>query len=349
MNSIQIGSFTISENSRPMVIAEISGNHNGSLSRALELLEIAKQSGADAVKIQTYTADTMTIDCDLPDFKVNGGLWDGKTLYELYQWAHTPWDWHQALFEKAKELDIILFSSPFDETAVDLLESYDVPAYKIASFEMTDLPLVERVAKTGKPIIVSTGMACLEEIEDVVKTVRNTGNNQLVLLHCVSSYPAKHSEYNLKTLVDLRERFDVITGLSDHSLTNVTSIASVALGASVVEKHFTFSRKEAGPDCAFSLEPQELKQLCTDLKIAWEAVGKVNYQLTNGEEQSKGFRRSIYAVSDIKKGDVFNPENIRRIRPGFGLAPKYYPQLIGNVAAIDIKRGTPINDSMVVN
>jgi len=347
MNNINIGSYTVGKACKPMVIAELSGNHNGSLERALKLLEIAKQSGADAVKLQTYTPDTMTIDCDLPDFKVEGGLWGGKTLYELYQWAHTPWEWHEALFKKARELEILIFSSPFDETAVDFLETLAVPAYKIASFEMTDLPLVEYVAKTGKPLIVSTGMASLEEIEELVATVKKTGNEDLILLHCVSSYPALHSEYNLHTMVDLHQRFGVLTGLSDHSLTNVTAISSVALGACVVEKHFTFSRKDGGPDAAFSLEPEELGALCRDVKIAAETLGKVNYELTAGEQKSKGFRRSIYAVRDIKEGEVFNLDNIKRIRPGFGLAPKYFTKTLGCRASQDIKRGTPISRVLI--
>jgi len=324
----------------PYIIAEISGNHNGCLDKAIALLELAKKCGVDAVKIQTYRPDTMTIQCDKSDFLVDGGLWHGKTLYELYEWAHTPWEWHEALFKKAREIGITLFSSPFDETAVEFLEDFDVPAYKIASFEMTDLPLIEKVARTGKPLIISTGMANFDEIAETVDLVRSTGNQNLVLLHCVSSYPARHTETNLNTIPDLEKRFDTLVGLSDHTLTNVTSIASISLGASVIEKHFIDSRDQGGPDAAFSVEPAEFESLCRDVAIAWECLGEVSYRLSEGEKSSQAFRRSVYVVQDIKKGDVFTTENVRRIRPGYGIAPKYLSHIIGQVAPVDIEKGT---------
>ncbi len=345
--AISIAGHQIGKACRPFVIAEISGNHNGSLDKALSLIEAAKSAGADAVKIQTYTPDTMTIDSQRKDFLVEGGLWDGKTLYELYQWAHTPWEWHEALFAKAKEQNIILFSSPFDETAVDLLESLHAPAYKIASFEMTDLPLIEYVAKTGKPVIVSTGMANAQEIHEAVECIKACGNEQLVLLHCVSSYPASHEDANLSTLVDMATRFEVPTGLSDHTLDNTTAIAATALGACVIEKHFTDSRENIGPDSAFSLELNELENLVNDVQNAWRSLGKVNYDLKAGEKANVVFRRSLYAVKDIVKGERFTEANVRRIRPGYGLPPKYMSIILGANAPHDIKRGEPIDQSIL--
>jgi N-acetylneuraminate synthase len=327
----------------PYVIAELSGNHNGELARALHLIELAKKAGADAVKIQTYTPDTMTIDCDKPGFMIKGGLWDGQSLYKLYQWAHTPWDWHAALFEKAREVGITLFSSPFDETAVDLLESLGAPAYKIASFEMTDLPLVEKVARTGKPLIISTGMATPDEIRETVDTVRRCGNEQLVLLHCVSAYPSKPEEANLSSIPELARRYEVVSGLSDHTLTNTCAITSVALGAAVIEKHFTDSRQNPGPDSVFSLEQHELEALCRETRIAAQAIGQPKLEPTAGERSSLAFRRSVYVVRDVKKGDLFTPENVRRIRPGYGLPPKYLADILGKTAPCDIERGTPFS------
>lgn len=339
--TLSINDRLIGEGHKPYVIAEISGNHNGDLNRALSLIEEAKKSGADAVKIQTYRPDTMTIDCDRDEFVVQGGLWDGKTLYELYEWAHTPWEWHEALFNRARELGVTLFSSPFDETAIELLEELNAPAYKIASFEMTDLPLVRKAAATGKPLIISTGMASDDEIAETVQTVLDAGNEQLVLLHCVSSYPATHEEYNLATIPDLRSRFNVPVGLSDHTLGNITAVASIALGACVVEKHFTHRRSDGGPDAAFSLEPEELTALCRDVGIAYASLGVPNYKRTAGEEASAVFRRSVYVVQDVKAGELFTNENVRRIRPGFGVAPKYLESILGTKAPCDIKRGTP--------
>lgn len=338
--TVCINGRTIGAGHAPYVIAELSGNHNGELARALQLIELAKKAGADAVKIQTYTPDTMTIDCDKPEFMITGGLWDGQSLYKLYDWAHTPWDWHPALFEKAREVGITIFSSPFDETAVDLLESLGAPAYKIASFEMTDLPLVEKAARTGKPLIISTGMATPDEIRETVETARRCGNNQLVLLHCVSAYPSKPEESNLASIAELARRYEVVPGLSDHTLSNVCAVASVALGAAVIEKHFTDSRQNPGPDSAFSLEAHELEALCRDTHTAWQAIGQPKLEPTAGERSSLAFRRSVYVVKDVKKGELFTPENVRRIRPGYGLPPKYLADILGKAAPCDIERGT---------
>ena len=326
----------------PYIIAELSANHNGDINRAFEILEMAKRCGADAIKIQTYTQDTLTIDCDKPEFKVKGGLWDGRTLYDLYTEAHMPWEWHKPLFEKAKELGITIFSSPFDFTAVDLLEELGAPAYKIASFEAIDLPLIEYVAKTGKPMIISTGMANEEEIREAVETAKNAGCKELIVLHCVSGYPAPASDYNLATIPDMAKRFDVLTGLSDHTIDNTTAITSVALGACLIEKHVTLDRNGGGPDDSFSLEEPELFQLCRDAKIAWEALGKVNYERKESEKGNLVFRRSLYAVKDIKVGELFTNENVRSIRPGYGLAPKYITEVIGLAAKTDMKLGQPI-------
>jgi pseudaminic acid synthase len=324
----------------PYIIAELSANHNGDINRAFQIMQAAKEAGADAIKLQSYTHETITMDCDSEEFQIHGGLWDGQSLYQLYKGAHMPWDWHQILFDKAKELDITIFSSPFDFTAVDLLESLDAPAYKIASFEVIDLPLIARVAKTGKPMIISTGMATKDEIAEAVKTARNNGCDELVVLQCVSGYPAPADQYNLRTIPDMAKRFDVIAGLSDHTIDNATAITSVALGACVIEKHVTLDRNGGGADDSFSLEPKELTQLCTDSKTAWLSLGQVNYDRTEAEKGNVKFRRSLYVVKDILKGEKLTAENIRSIRPGFGLAPKHYDEVIGKVANISIKKGT---------
>lgn len=343
-NFISINGRKIGLDYPPYIIAELSANHNGSIDRALQSIEAAKNAGADAVKIQSYTAETITIKCETDDFMIrDGGLWDGYSLHELYKWAETPFSWHEALFEKARKIGITLFSTPFDHTAVDLLESLSTPAYKIASFELVDVPLIRRVAQTGKPMIMSTGMANEEEISLAVKTAKENGCDQLCLLHCISSYPAPVEQSNLKTIIDLTERFDVITGLSDHSEGTVVSVASVALGASVIEKHFKLDDDEKGPDSAFSLTDKELKNLCEETKTAWKALGKAGYELKPAEEQNQQFRRSLYFVEDIKKGDVITEENMRSIRPGFGLSPKYYDDIIGEAVNRNISRGTPVS------
>lgn len=327
----------------PYIIAELSANHNGDINRAFAIMEEAKKAGADAIKLQTYTADTITLECDTEEFQIHGGLWDGKNLYQLYKEAQMPWEWHQPLFEKAKELGITIFSSPFDFTAVDLLEDLDAPAYKIASFELIDLPLIKRVAQTGKPMIMSTGMANEEEITEAIATAQSNGCQELVVLHCVSGYPAPADQYNLRTIADMAERFDVLSGLSDHTIDNATAVAAVALGACLIEKHVTMDRNGGGADDSFSLEPHELAALCKDAKTAWSALGSVNYNRTEAEKGNVKFRRSLYAIRDIKAGDVLSNENVRSIRPGFGLAPKYLEQVLGKTAIVDIKRGTPLS------
>ena len=306
---IEISGQKIGPGFPPYIIAELSANHNGDINRAFEILEMAKECGADAIKLQTYTQDTLTIDCDKPDFKIEGGLWDGRTLYDLYTEAHMPWDWHKPLFAKAKELGITIFSSPFDTTAVDLLETLGAPAYKIASFEAIDLALIAYVAKTGKPMIISTGMANEAEIHEAVTTAKNAGCEELVVLHCVSGYPAPAQDYNLATIPDMVERFDVLAGLSDHTIDNTTAITSVVLGACLIEKHVTLDRNGGGPDDSFSLEKAELAQLCKDSKTAWQALGNVNYERKDSEKGNLVFRRSLYVVKNIKA--VIHIKNFR--------------------------------------
>ncbi|HBH7894979.1 TPA: pseudaminic acid synthase [Vibrio vulnificus] len=339
---ISINGRKIGPNHPPYIIAELSANHNGDINRAFQIMEEAKKAGADAIKLQTYTHETITMDCDSEEFQIHGGLWDGQTLYELYKVAHMPWEWHKPLFEKARELGITIFSSPFDFSAVELLEELDAPAYKIASFEVIDLPLIKRVAQTGKPMIISTGMANQEEIAEAIKTAKDNGCKELIVLHCVSGYPAPADQYNLRTIADIAERFDVLSGLSDHTIDNATAITSVALGACLIEKHVTMDRNGGGADDSFSLEPPELQALCKDTKTAWQALGKVNYERTEAEKGNVKFRRSLYVVKDVKAGEVLTEENVRSIRPGFGLAPKFYDEVIGSVAKQDISRGTAL-------
>ena len=340
---IEINGRKIGPEYPPYIIAELSANHNGDINRAFKIMEEAKKAGADAIKLQTYTHETITIDSDREEFRIHGGLWDGQTLYELYKGAHMPWEWHKPLFEKAKELDITIFSSPFDFTAVDLLEELDAPAYKIASFELIDLPLIARVAKTGKPMIMSTGMANEEEIKEAIQVAKENGCEELVVLHCVSGYPAPADQYNLRTIADISERFGVLSGLSDHTIDNATAVASVVLGACLIEKHVTMDRNGGGADDSFSLEPHELTQLCKDTKTAWQAMGKVNYERTEAEKGNVKFRRSLYVVKDIEKGEAFTSENIRSIRPGFGCAPKYYDSIIGKTSNLNLKKGQPFH------
>lgn len=342
MNSpyITINGRKISAKHEPYVIAELSANHNGSLETAFTLLNVAKNSGASAVKLQTYTADTITLNCDSDEFRIKSGLWEGRTLYDLYQEAHMPWEWHKPLFDYARELDITIFSSPFDRTAVDLLEDLNAPAYKIASFEAVDLPLIKYVAATGKPMIISTGMADKEEIAEAVQAAYDGGCKELAILHCVSGYPAPAEDYNLRTIQDMASSFNIPVGLSDHTLDNTTAIASVVLGASIIEKHFTLDRNGGGPDDSFSLEPEDLKQLCVGAKTAWQALGQVDYGRKSSEQGNAQFRRSLYFVKDMKAGDVIDETCIRSVRPGFGLAPKFYDEILGKTLVQDVKKNT---------
>ncbi len=347
MPKIEIAGRPIGIEYSPYVIAELSANHNGKLETALRIVEEAKNAGADAVKLQTYKPDTITLNCDNEDFKIHGGLWDGRTLYELYEEAHMPWDWHKPLFEHARKLGITIFSSPFDSTAVDLLEDLEAPAYKIASFEVVDLGLIRYVAMTGKPMIISTGMADKQEIQEAINAAREGGCKELAVLHCVSGYPAPAGDYNLKTIPDMIQRYGLVTGLSDHTLNNTTAICSVALGATIIEKHFTLDRNGGGPDDSFSLEPAGLADLCRGASTAWSALGKVDYGRKSSEVGNALFRRSLYIVEDVKAGEVFTDRNLRSIRPGYGVAPKNVTSFIGKTARHDIKRGTPASWDMV--
>jgi pseudaminic acid synthase len=346
---MKIGPHSIGRGHRPFIIAEMSGNHNQSLDRALQMVEVAAACGVQAIKFQTYTADTMTIDFDEGEFFIAdpSSLWQGKSLYQLYQEAHTPWDWHAPLFKRARELGLVPFSTPFDETAVDFLESLDAPCYKIASFENTDLPLIRKVASTGKPVIISTGMADVGEIDQAVRAVREAGGQGPILLKCTSSYPATPHDTNLMTLPHLRDLFACEVGLSDHTMGVGAAVASVALGATVVEKHFTLARADGGVDSAFSLEPEELRQLAVETERAWQALGRIAYGATKNEEKSKVYRRSVYVTRDIAAGEAFTTDNIRCIRPGLGLAPKHFPEVLGRKATQAVARGTPLSWALI--
>ena len=342
VNELKIANKLIGRNHPPFIIAEMSGNHNQSLERALEIVVAAAKTGAHALKIQTYTPDTMTLDLDEREFHISdsNSLWAGNSLYKLYGEAYTPWEWHKPIFERARELGIIALSTPFDDTAVDLLESLEVPCYKIASFENTDLPLIRRVAATGKPIIISTGMASIAELDDTICAAREAGCKDLILLKCTSTYPATADNTNILTIPHMRELFDCEVGLSDHTLGLGVSVASVALGASVIEKHFTLNRADGGVDSTFSMEPAEMAQLVVESERAWQALGQVSYVATEAEKKSIVFRRSLYIVQDLKAGDILTKENVRGIRPGLGLQTKYFDVVLGKAVTQDVVRGT---------
>lgn len=348
-NGFKIAERPIGHGHAPFIIAEMSGNHNQSLERALEIVEAAAKTGAHALKIQTYTPDTMTLDLDEREFHISDSksLWAGTSLYKLYGEAYTPWEWHQPIFDRARELGIIAFSTPFDDTAVDFLETLDVPCYKIASFENTDIPLVRRVAATGKPLIISTGMATVAELDETVRAAREAGCQDLVLLKCTSTYPATAENTNILTIPHMRELFGCEVGLSDHTMGVGVSVASVALGATVIEKHFTLNRADGGVDSTFSMEPGEMEQLVLETERAWQALGHVGYGPTDAERKSIQFRRSLYVVQDMRAGDVLTRENLRAIRPGLGLPPKYFEQVLGKAVKQDIKRGTALEWGLI--
>jgi pseudaminic acid synthase len=339
---LKIGERTIGPGYPVFIIAEMSANHNQSFGEAVRIIHAAKGCGADAIKLQTYTPDTITIDSDNDYFKIKGTIWEGENLYSLYKKAYTPWEWQPKLKKIADEIGIILFSTPFDKTAVDFLEEMNVSAYKIASFELVDIPLIEYVASKGKPMIMSTGMATLDEIEEAVIAARNAGSAEIALLKCTSAYPAAPEEMNLRTIPDIADKFGVVSGLSDHTLGIAVPIAAVTLGACIIEKHFTLSRKNPGPDSAFSLEPQEFRGMVDAIRTAEKALGTVHYGITDEEAKSRVFRKSLFVVKDIKKGELFTEENVRSIRPGYGLPPKYMNRIIGQSAAEDIKKGEPL-------
>ena len=348
-SEVDIGGRVIGTGYPPFVIAEMSGNHNHSLERALEIVEAAARSGVHALKIQTYTPDTMTIDLDEREFHISdpNSLWEGTSLYKLYEKAYTPWEWHAAIFDRAHELGLVPFSTPFDDTAVDFLESLNVSCYKIASFENTDLPLIRRVAETGKPIIISTGMATVAELDEAVCAARESGCKDLILLKCTSTYPATANNTNIQTIPHMRELFSCEVGVSDHTLGVGVAVASVAFGATVIEKHFTLDRADGGVDSSFSMEPGEMTQLVTETERAWRALGEVSYGSTEAEEKSLQFRRSLYVVEDLKAGDILTKDNVRAIRPGYGLPTKYLTQVIGKPVNKDVKRGTALGWNLI--
>lgn len=331
----------------PYVIAEISANHNGNIDNALELISVAKQSGAHAVKIQTYKPETITLNSNNDEFIIKEGLWKGRSLYDLYSEAHLPWEWHKELFDFANKIGITIFSTPFDPSAVDMLEDLNCPAYKIASFEVVDLPLIEYVASTKKPMIMSTGMANSSEIQEAIDTARAAGCKDLAILHCVSGYPAPSKDYNLLTMRDMQSRFGLTTGLSDHTIDNITAVASVALGACIIEKHFTLDRSGGGPDDSFSLEPNELANLCEWTQIAWEAMGCVTYQRQASEESSVMYRRSLYVTKDMRKGDKLTIDCVKSVRPGHGLPPKYLKSVLNKTFKMSVKKNTPLDFEMI--
>ncbi len=347
IKNITINHRVIGQHCPPYVIAELSANHNGDIERAFAIMVAAKAAGADAIKLQTYTADTITLNSNAEEFMIRGGLWNGQSLYQLYQDAYMPWEWHAPLFEKARELGISIFSSPFDTTAVDLLEDLNAPAYKIASFEVIDIPLIQYVAATQKPMIVSTGMANRDEIDEAVEAIRAAGCKQFALLHCVSGYPAPAEDYHLHTLTDMATRYRCPVGLSDHTIDNATAITSVALGAAIIEKHVTLNRNGGGADDSFSLEPDELNNLCRDVKTAWQALGSVNYQIKTSEKGNKQFRRSLYFVKPLKNGDVITQDCVRSVRPGFGLAPKEITNIIGRRVSCDVSYGEAVSWTVI--
>ena len=346
---MNIGGNVISKNHEPFIIAEVSGNHNQSLKRAIQIVEAAAASGVHAIKLQTYTAETMTLDLHENEFFISDekSLWKGRTLYDLYKEAHTPWEWHKPIFEKANELGLKVFSTPFDETAVDFLEDLEVPCYKIASFENIDIPLIRKVATTGKPIIISTGMATIAELDEALRVARDNGCSDIILLKCTSTYPATPENTNLATIPHMRDLFGCEVGLSDHTLGIGTAIASISLGATMIEKHFTLNREDGGVDSSFSLDPKEMSALVTESKRAWQALGHVRYGPLPAEMESLNFRRSLYITKDIKAGDCLTPDNLRAIRPGRGLPPKYYDLLLGKTVIKDTKKGTPMNWDLI--
>jgi pseudaminic acid synthase len=344
---MKIGTFEINNNSKVFIIAELSANHNGSIEVALETIKAAKRAGADCIKLQTYTADTITLDSDKEDFKIKGTIWEGQKLHKLYQEAYTPWEWHQQLFDAAKAEGLICFSSPFDKSAVDLLEGLNTPAYKIASFEITDIPLIEYAASKGKPIILSTGIATTVDIELALDACRRMGNNNIALLKCTSSYPAPIEEANMCMVKDLAERFGVISGLSDHTIGTTVPVVATCFGAKIIEKHFILDRAIGGPDASFSMNEAEFTVMVKAVRETELAIGKVDYTLTDKQSKGKDFSRSLYITEDVKKGEVFTEANVRSIRPGFGLHPKYLPQVLGKKAAADLEKGTRFNLELI--